>query len=54
MNQLFDLGYDMGCRGYSWGKYPPGLKGVIEVDRVTHYGKTYFQVRVIKERSART
>jgi hypothetical protein len=32
----------------------PGLKGVVEVDKATHYGKTSFQVRVIKERSART
>ena len=26
MNQLFNLGYDQGRRGYSWMKYPPGLR----------------------------
>jgi len=26
MNQLFNLGYDLGSRGYAWMKYPPGLQ----------------------------
>jgi hypothetical protein len=32
MNQLFNLGYDLGRRGYSWMKYPPGLKQVVEAE----------------------
>jgi len=28
MNQLFNLGYDLGKRGYPWMKYPPGLQQV--------------------------
>src|SRR4030042_3512356 len=30
MNQLFNLGYDQGRRGYAWMKYPPGLKQAVE------------------------
>jgi len=30
MNQLFNLGYDLGSRGYVWMKYPPGLKQVVD------------------------
>ena len=26
MNQLFNLGYDLGSQGYAWMKYPPGLQ----------------------------
>lgn len=29
MNQLFNLGYDLGRRGYPWKKYPPGLQQVV-------------------------
>jgi predicted acylesterase/phospholipase RssA len=29
MNQLFDLGYDQGQRGYPWMKYPPGLRQAV-------------------------
>ncbi|MGD0826912.1 MAG: patatin-like phospholipase family protein [Desulfobaccales bacterium] len=32
MNQLFNLGYDQGRRGYSWMKYPPGLQQVVEAE----------------------
>jgi hypothetical protein len=32
MNQLFNLGYDQGRRGYSWMKYPPGLQRAIEAE----------------------
>ncbi|OGR06553.1 MAG: hypothetical protein A3K23_01295 [Desulfobacca sp. RBG_16_58_9] len=30
MNQLFNLGYDLGSRGYVWMKYPPGLQQAVE------------------------
>jgi len=40
MNQLFNLGYDLGSRGYAWMKYPPGLKRAIEADKVAPPGKT--------------
>jgi hypothetical protein len=30
MNQLFNLGYDLGKRGYPWKKYPPGLQQVVQ------------------------
>jgi predicted acylesterase/phospholipase RssA len=30
MNQLFNLGYDLGRRGYPWMKLPPGLKQAIQ------------------------
>jgi hypothetical protein len=30
MNQLFNLGYDQGRIGYSWMKYPPGLKQAVD------------------------
>jgi hypothetical protein len=40
MNQLFNLGYDMGRRGYPWIKYPPGLKRAAEADKVAPSGKT--------------
>jgi hypothetical protein len=32
MNQLFNLGYDLGRRGYPWMKYPPRLKQAIEAE----------------------
>jgi len=32
MNQLFNLGYDQGRRGYPWMKYPPGLQQAIEAE----------------------
>jgi len=32
MNQLFNLGYDQGRRGYAWMKYPPGLQQAIEAE----------------------
>ena len=31
MNQLFNLGYEQGRRGYAWMKYPPGLKQAVEI-----------------------
>jgi hypothetical protein len=41
MNQLFNLGYDQGRRGYAWMKYPPGLKQAIEAEeKGTTAGKT--------------
>jgi len=30
MNQLFNLGYELGSQGYQWMKYPPGLHQVVE------------------------
>ena len=33
MNQLFNLGYDLGSRGYPWAKYPPYLERAIEADK---------------------
>lgn len=44
MNQLFNLGYDLGRRGYSWMKYPPGLKQVVEAEEKGNTaGKTSLQ-----------
>jgi hypothetical protein len=40
MNHLFNLGYDLGSRGYVWMKYPPGLKRAVEADKVAPSGKT--------------
>jgi hypothetical protein len=40
MNQLFNLGYESGSRGYVWMKYPPGLKRAVEADKVAPSGKT--------------
>jgi hypothetical protein len=28
MNQLFQLGYDLACRGFPWRKYPPGFEPI--------------------------
>jgi hypothetical protein len=33
MNQLFNLGYESGSRGYVWMKYPPGLKRAVEAEK---------------------
>jgi hypothetical protein len=46
MNQLFNLGYDQGRRGYSWMKYPPGLKQAIEAEEK---GKTAGKTSLRKE-----
>jgi hypothetical protein len=29
MNQLFNLGFDLGKRGYPWMKHPPGLERAV-------------------------
>jgi len=41
--QPFNLGYESGSRGYVWMKYPPGLKRVIEADKVAPSKKTSFR-----------
>ena len=39
MNQLFNLGFDLGKRGYPWMKYPPGLERAVEAETGMPRGK---------------
>jgi hypothetical protein len=39
MNQIFNLGYGLGSRGYAWMKSPAGLKQAVEADKVAPSGK---------------
>lgn len=50
MNQLFNLGFDLGKRGYPWMKYPPGLQRALEAKRDIPSGKAILQkLRNIKK-----
>jgi len=40
MNQLFNLGFDLGKQGYLWMKYPPGLQRAVEAEKGIPPGKT--------------
>ena len=40
MNQLFNLGYDLGRRGYPWKKYPPALKRALDGGTATSAEKS--------------